>query len=399
MPGAGSGDKHIRDRGVWAAMMVILVLCGVAGCAGIAGRKPPLPVIAPLNLPEGSLTVADAAARVSTPDLLALDDEMREFVSRYTGDLRVERQRLQVLHRALKSPALLNLDYDPAADGTAEEVFRRGSANCLSYASLFVALAREAGLDADYQWLEVRPQWSRLGERVAVRLHVNVVVDTRRGDKFMVDIDPLESRDIARTRRLADNEATALYHNNLAMKALGERRLDEAWLQLVRGLHLAPDMTPLWVNLGAVYRTVGQHADAESSYLHALELDEDDRSAMTNLMVLYRLDGRTAEQDRWAERVERYRRSNPYYHAWLGEQAESEENWASAVAHYERALSLAPQESHLLYTTGVLHYRLGNYRAAAEHLSRAVETATLLTDRERYQAELERVRQDQLAGV
>ena len=399
MPGAGSGDKHNPARGVCAVMVVVWVLLSISGCAGTAGRDPQLPPIAPLNLPGGSLTAADAAPRISTPDLLALDDEMREFVSRYTGDLRMERQRLQVLHRALKSPALLNLDYDPAADGTAVDVFRRGSANCLSYASLFVALAREAGLDADYQWLEVRPQWSRLGEHVAVRLHVNVVVDTRLGDRFMVDIDPLQSRDIAGTRRLADNEAAALHHNNLAMQALGERRLDEAWLQLVRGLHLAPDMTPLWVNLGAVYRAVGQHADAESSYLHALELDEQDRSAMTNLMVLYGLEGRTEEQDQWAARVERYRRANPYYHVWLGEQAEAEENWAGALAHYERALALAPGESHLLYTTGVLHYRLGNYPAATDHLSRAVETAKLLVDRERYQAQLERVRQDQLAGV
>ena len=87
---------------------------------------------------------------MSTPDLLELDDNRRAFVERYTGDVSGERARLMTLHRAIKGSATLGVRYDPDADGTARDAFHRGTANCLSYASLFVALAREAGLDAGY---------------------------------------------------------------------------------------------------------------------------------------------------------------------------------------------------------------------------------------------------------
>ena len=150
--------------------------------------------------------------------------------------------------------------YDPEAGGTARDAFHRGTANCLSYASLFVALAREAGLDADYQWLEVSPRWMRDGERVTVRLHVNVLVKLGQGEQFMVDIDPLESRDIAGSRQISDTDALALYHSNIAMNALADEHTEEAWLQAVRALQLSPGTAHLWVNLGAVYRFNGQHA-------------------------------------------------------------------------------------------------------------------------------------------
>ena len=81
--------------------------------------------------------------------------------------------------------------YDMSADGTAAEAFASGRANCLSYAHLFVALARYAGLDANYQSLTLRPEWSRHGDRVALRQHVNVRVDLRGGEQYMVDIDPV----------------------------------------------------------------------------------------------------------------------------------------------------------------------------------------------------------------
>ena len=33
------------------------------------------------------------------------------------------------------------------------------------------------------------------------------------------------------------------------------------------------------------------------------------------------MDGREEERDMWASRVNRYRETNPFYHAWLGDQA------------------------------------------------------------------------------
>ena len=304
-----------------------------------------------------------------------------------------------MLHRAVIGAGTLDLQYDPLAEGSAREVFHRGSANCLSYANMFIALAREAGLDADYQWLEVRPQWTLLGERVLVRRHVNVLVDLGGGGQYMVDIDPLPTRDIAGTRQISDADAQALYHSNIAMDALADEELELAWLQAVRALQLSPKTSHLWVNLGAIYRLAGQHREAESSYLYALQLAPRERSAMNNLVVLYGIEGRHEEQAYWEERVAQYRDANPYYHAWLGDQAADSGDWQQALQHYQSARSLLPEDSRLLYATGQIHYRMQDLAGAYDYLRRAIEAATLRSDIERYQRQLDEVEQRQLAAI
>src|SRR5690606_6007132 len=119
----------------------------------------------------------------------------------------------------------------------------------------------------------------------------------------------------------------------LAMEALATGELAAAWRQGVRALQFSPDMGQLWVNLGAIYRAAGQDGPAERSYFRALQLDEGDRSAMNNLLVLYQHQGREDEQAYWAARVARYRENNPYYHAWLGDQAGEAGDWDAALLH------------------------------------------------------------------
>ncbi|MFU8763499.1 MAG: transglutaminase domain-containing protein [Haliea sp.] len=280
---------------------VLLAACGtIDGPAAAARQLPPL-------LHHGApITLADAAATGPAPDLLALTPEMREFVARYAPRGGGARQRMLSLHEAVKGQGTLGLAYDPFADGTAASVFRTGAANCLSFAHLFVALAREAGLDARYQWLEVRPEWTRVGERVAVRLHVNVMVRMPSGEQFMVDIDPLQSRDIAASRLLEDADAAALDLNNIAMEALARGDLEAAWIGLARALQLSPGLPLLWVNLGAAYRHAKQLEEAEWALFQALAIDRGDRSAMNNLVVLYGQMGRDADRDYWMGRVKHY---------------------------------------------------------------------------------------------
>jgi Flp pilus assembly protein TadD len=388
----------LPDR-CWRVMAVVALAAALLACSTLPDSSRSVSELAPLQLEGHTVTVAEVAARAPTPDLLALDQDMRDFVALYTGGARNSRQRLTMLHRAITGAATLDLQYDPVAEGSAQEVFHRGSANCLSYANLFVALAREAGLDAGYQWLEVRPQWTRLGERVMVRLHVNVMVKVSSREHYMVDIDPLPSRDIAGSQAISDSEAQALYHSNIAMEALAAEQLELAWLNGVRALQLSPETAHLWVNLGAIYRFSGQHREAESSYLYALQLDPWDRSAMNNLVVLYGIEGRAQDRNYWAVQVARYRDDNPYYHAWLGDQAAEAQDWQAALQYYEEALALLPDDSRLLYAAGITLYQLDELVAASAYIKRAIKTASLRSDIENYQLQLEAVQRKQLAGI
>ena len=393
---SGPGKRYTSQRGSSRVLVTLLASLCLAGCA--TSRDPAtLGVVDPLQLPDRVITLDDVELAPDAPDLLAMDEAMRQFVETYAGGRGSQRTRLVNLHQAVKSPAMLDMRYDPFAEGSAMDVFHTQSANCLSYAHLFVAMAREAGLDAQYQWLEVRPQWTRMGERVAVRLHVNVLVKTNRGEQYMVDIDPLASRDIAGSKRLSDQDAVALYHNNLAMDSLAQDDVETAWIQLVKALQLSPGMGQLWVNLGATYRRSGQLEAAERAYFRALSHDGGDRSAMNNLVILYNQMGREQEKNYWVDRVERYREANPYYHAWLGDKAAEADDWATALTHYDDALDLSPGDSRLLYSAGLIRYQLGDLEGASEYIAEAMEAATLRGDVEDYRIQLEAVQREMLA--
>ena len=378
--------------GSWSALALLALVGTLAGCSGQPVDRFAVDNLPPLQIAAKTVTTADVARRVPQLDLLTLDDSMREFVARYTDGQTNTRLRLMSLHEAVRGPGGLDMQYDPYADGNAREVFHRGTANCLSYANLFIALAREAGLRASYQWVEVRPQWSRVSERVQVGLHVNVVVRLRDGKRYMVDIDPLPSRDISGSQELTDSEGAALYYNNIAMAALGDAQFETAWLYLVRALQLNPGSAHLWANLGAIYRATDQYRAAEQSYLQALELDFTEYSAMTNLAVLYGMEGRDEESKYWLDRVAIYRRSNPYYHAWLGDEAAAQGDWREALDHYDRAVSLAPDDSRLLFRRGLIYFELDQYPAAAIDIEQAIDRATLRTDISLYRRQLDEVR-------
>ncbi len=390
-PGPSGG----RCRSAVALLFVLLFSTACATPDSNARLAAGLP---PLQLHDRLLTAAYAQDRMPTPDLLAVDEEMRAFVQRYAGDSPHKRQRLMMLHRAIRGPATLGIEYDPRAEGAATATFRRGSANCLAYATLFIALAREAGLNASYQWHEVRPQWVRQGERLVLRKHVNALVTLGGNEQYRVDIDPLPAQDIVHSRGISDTEAQALYHSNLAMDALAANAVEQAWLHAVRAVQLSPGTAHLWVNLGAVYRVNGQHRDAESSYHAALQLDPGEHSAMNNLMVLYDREGRLAERDLWARRVARHREGNPYYHASLGDEAAEAGEWARAVSHYERALELSPKDSRILYLLGQSHSQLGEVSLASVYMQRAIENAVAYGDILTYRTQLDALRGSPAAG-
>ena len=370
-------------------LLAISLVALLGACTTVSDSHRRVAQLPPLQQDDGTLPVTSVSGRLVTPDLLELDEEMREFARRYAGDIRSSRQRLVSLHQAVRGNATLGIRYDPQAGGSARDAYHRGSANCLTYASLFIALAREVGLDARYQWLNVRPQWTRSGERVMLRLHVNVDVKVDRSQRFMVDIDPLQPGNIAGSRRLSDTDAQALYHSNIAMEALAEEELEPAWLHAVRALQLSPDMAHLWVNLGVVYRVAGQNRDAEDSYQYALQLDPGEHSAMNNLVILYEMEGREDERDFWQGQVERYRRDNPYYYASLGDQAIDAGLWQKARELYEKAVALSPDDSRLLYTLGLTHYELGDRMQAADYLRQAIEAASLYSEIKRYELQLQ----------
>ena len=391
---AGTRYRIAGAQRLVAGLMVLLL----AACTLQSERSAEFSSLPALQLPDGQWSAADAAASVQRPDLLGLSPAMREFGDRYVNR-GSQLQRLQILHSSLRSSALVDIDYDPAADGTAAEAFDRGSANCLTYAHLFVSLARYAGLNAHYMAYKLRPQWSRHGERIALRQHVNVLVKLRTGQQFVVDIDPISRDRIASSGVLDDEEAFALYHGNLAMAALLADRQSLAFAEAVRAVELSTDTDYLWVNLGAIYRQSGQNDAAEQSYLTALHLNPDSRSAMNNLAVLYSSLGDPQRAQQWQTRVAEHRQHNPYYYAYLGELAQQAGDTDQAIEYYREAIALKDSDAEFYYRLAKLYFSLQQRPESIRYVREAIERSRLVGERERYQNFLRQLSEPSLAQL
>ena len=363
----------------------------LVACTQSPTYTPDLGELVPLQAGQGELSVVEAREIATTPDLLALSDEMRDFADRYVLTVRSPRQRLHMLHRSLRSSALLDLDYEPEADGTAAEAFDRGTANCLTYAHLFVSMARYAGLDAQYQSHSLRPQWSRYGSRIALRQHVNVLVRVRRNEHYMVDIDPVLRDAVADTTLLTDEDAFALHHSNLAMGHLRDDVVDAAYAHGIKAVSLSPGTDYLWVNLGAIYNRAGQPGAAEQSYLTAIKLNAESRSAMNNLAVLHERLGQPERADYWEQQIARHRQRNPYYFIYLGEQAEKAGDYETAIAHYLTAIQRKDSDAEFYFRLGKLYFALDQPRRSIHYVEKAIEHSRLMGERQEYQAFLDQI--------
>ncbi len=371
-----------RFGGIACRLFASLLLGCLCACANQYRPGFGVEDLPPIEVGEVAIDAADALARTETPALLALDDDMRAFVDQYvTGS---QRQRLQSLHRSLRSEAMVGIDYDPAADGTAAEVFHSGAANCLSYAHLFIAMARYARLDARYLSVSLRPEWARHGEQVALRKHVNVVVRLRNGEEYVVDIDPVARERVASARVLKDREAMALYHSNRAMEALFLQDRAQAYSEAVRALSLGGKIDYLWVNLGAIYRGAGEDAAAETMYRRALALNPDSPTAMNNLAVLYHNRGELEESRRWEDRVRTRRYSNPFYHYYLGELAEAEGDQERALEHYLEAIDLQETEAEFYFRVARLYLAMQRPDDSRSYARKAVQHSRLVGERKAY---------------
>jgi hypothetical protein len=101
---------------------------------------------------------------IRTDGILALNDEMRNYVASKVKANQPARSRLKKLIRGMIEDGLLTLDYDPNLTYTAIETFQNRQGNCLSFSILFASLAREANLDVTFQMVDIPPSFRADGE-------------------------------------------------------------------------------------------------------------------------------------------------------------------------------------------------------------------------------------------
>ncbi|MEL7296125.1 MAG: transglutaminase domain-containing protein [Pseudomonadota bacterium] len=321
-----------------------LSLVLMAGCAAghneWARRAEAMPALAHFDDAE---TPAAVTPRPSG-EILRTNEAMRAFTRAAVRNAASAEQRMRRLSRAVLHPGSLGLRYNDRMTRTAEEAFSTANGNCLTLSVLFVALAREAKIDAAFYEVDVLPEWTRAGDIVFSTRHVNVGGDLGAGGGYVMDFYPYRARREINRRKLTDRQAIAQYYNNIGAELLADNDLHSAYLHFREGLRLAPRLGFLWSNIAVVYARNQQHGAAEAALQHAIALDHRKTSALSNLAGLYKTIGRDEEAAQLTEKIAVAQRNNPYFQYVLSERDFADERYADALKRLELAISLKPHE-------------------------------------------------------
>ncbi len=401
---------HSARRRWGPPLTLVLTTVFLAACATPLA-PPPAPVDFPFDAvfapsPHDSDTGASAMAVDADP--MAMSPAMQAYAAEH---LRAQvagpsgvRDRRQVLLEALYQNQLLRLHYDDSITRTAAQAFERRAGNCLSLALMTAAFAKHAGLPVSFQVLDVEETHIRRGGLYLSSGHINVVLQKPRPsvrrasqteDADLV-IDFLPGRDIAGARIQAIDETTllAMYHNNRAAELLASGRTQAAYWHARAAVLKDPGFVPAHNTLGVVYQKAALMHAAERSYRQALKRHPHNLAALSNLAGVLRLQGRNAE----AEPTERLLAA---LERWAPFQAFEEGRRAMAAGDYQRARQLFDQElvrqpyqPEVHHWAAQAHNLLGNGPLAAHHLARARDHSGSPSDRQRFSAKLQTLREN-----
>jgi tetratricopeptide (TPR) repeat protein len=392
--GVGAGRRAIRvlQRGLpWGCVAAALLV--LAGCAGL----PPQPPVSADDLTwaaggAGMLKANLGVVPQNPADLLRVNDAMRRYAQSVAGgDYDVER-RTAILAEALSDPDGLNMKYDAEATLGAEDAFRQRRANCLAFTMLYVALAREMGIPAVFNQVEIPPVWD-IGDDTTSLLytHVNARIERTSAHYQMVDVSGEEYSATYFQYPILDTAAEAQYYNNRAVELRLAKRNDESLQYQVRALQLAPDMAYLWTNLASLYLLEGNLRAARIAVTRALALDPSSRLGYDVAAQVYQRTGETRLAEYFRGRAQYFLEQNPYYHYQLALASWRDDDLPLAYDEVHRAILLERGDARFFFLLSAVLERLGKTQLANDSLAIALQMTPDVAQQQRYRSKFERL--------
>ncbi len=333
------------------------------------------------------LTGPENPAPIDDIDLLKLSPEMLEFLETNVYS-NINRMKLNNLLAAIISNATFGLEFDDVTR-TAEETFERRLGNCLSFTSMFVALARQVGLTASYQEVDVPPEWTHEGGVFVLSRHVNVHIDLGKRGIQVVDFNIENFRTSYDRRVVSDRRASAHYYNNVGVERMQAGQTSESVRYFRKAIDQDYDFGPAWNNLGTLYSQSGHPLYAEAAYLQALEVNPREFVAMSNLVKLYERTDQLEQATQYRRQAMIHRIRNPYYRYHLARQAFFARDFDTAIRHLKFATDKKENEDTFYFLLGLSYLQKGDKAAARQWLAKAEEVAEDTAQQSKYHDKLE----------
>jgi len=330
-------------------------------------------------------------------DPLAAPPELPAFARRATITQSPTKAKLQHLLDAIFRPETeggLGMVYDNSHTRTVSEVWRDRKANCLSLTAFYIAACESVGIRAQYAEALNTNRWRRVGSVIRFERHLVALVPIPPVEDVVADFLPqLRKRvGVYRVQIQPRERVKALFFANRAVELMEEGVSDEALAKAEASVRIDPAMSVGWNILGVVQKSRGELETAEKAFRRALVGDSRDSSAIGNMETLLREQGRLEEAFRFRALGEIVRKKDPYFHAFLAEEALAANDYPEAEKRIRTALKLQPHEPEFFLTLARLHILQGKTEAAVKDLEEAQHWA-IPEERERYDGKLAAIRE------
>jgi tetratricopeptide (TPR) repeat protein len=340
---------HLRWKVIMPPSPLFLLLRRVVFVAALLGSAflPPPASGAPVETAEAAPPPGAAAYELPTnlDDLLRLDDEMRAFFATRVHRRNGIEARTDEIVAAILGEEGLHFTYEAEGLYDVREAFRRRRGNCMTFAMLVVAVAREYRVPAKFNEVDIRPHWSRTGGLVLESRHINVHVSVD-ALSYEIDLQLFANLRVSRqsARVVDDARAFAALYSNAGVYRLAGGDRAGALPLMERAVTLDPTYVAGWSNLGAAYLLTDETEKAQRCYERALTESPDAMAAISGLARIHRLAGSTELAGKMERLVQRYRERNPYYLGTLAREELADGKLAEARGHLLRAIRIKRDE-------------------------------------------------------
>lgn len=323
-----------------------------------------------------SVVMASArAAGLELEDPIAVSPRTLAEVESKLSGVTTAAEQLRALRDQLYTSSDRPFEYAPHLTLTAERAYQERRGDCLAFSMLFASLARGIGIPVYFVHVRDVESYYERGGELFVSSHVAVGYGVGPNARIFDFRKEISDWKLSLYRRIDDDEARALFYNNVAVDWMSARRYDDAERLFGVLVRRAPNLAEPVNNYGVLLMRRREHEGALRLLEGAIARFPTYKPLYTNAIGAADALGRSGVVARLDADMRRLTHDDPIYVFGRGMRFLSHGAYAAAVKELSAAHEAMPDSAVVLAGLGRAYVGTGDLARGREALEEAKRKA------------------------